>query len=172
MIHDASFETDGPERSDLTPFDRVTRPCRGRWYSGRTEVSFVSSRVDITSTSSTSWKNRASPFTRKINTHPSPPILSLSLSLSSISPLSSLNLSSTRKKEKNRKFIVTLTVNLSLSLSRKNDIFVGKNLNPLEHEFSRCFERLTPSFSCSRIFELRIRVTKFLDGKEKKEGKK
>lgn len=156
-------------REVISPRSTVSR--RGRWYSGRTEVSFVSSRVDITSAASTSWKNRASPFARKINTHPSPRILFSFFLSPSYSPLSRFNLSLEKKRRKNRKFIVALTVNLS-----RSDIFVRKNLNTLEriHKISRCFERLTPSLRqfLSCVYELRNFWMGRKEGeKERKEGR-
>lgn len=170
MIHDASFESDGSERSDLTPFDRVAQRSL-IFRTDRGFVCFVSSGYNLRCFNFVEKPRFTFRAKNKHTSFSANSLLLLSLSFL-FAALAFQSLSWVEKKRrKNRKFIVALTVNLS-----RSDIFVRKNLNTLEriHKISRCFERLTPSLR--QFLSCVLRVTKFLDGKERgrerKEGRK
>lgn len=170
MIHDASFESDGSERSDLTPFDRVAQRSL-IFRTDRGFVCFVSSGYNLRCFNFVEKPRFTFRAKNKHTSFSANSLLLLSLSFL-FAALAFQSLSRVEKKRrKNRKFIVALTVNLS-----RSDIFVRKNLNTLErtHKISRCFERLTPSLR--QFLSCVLRVTKFLDGKERgrerKEGRK
>lgn len=170
MIHDASFESDGSERSDLTPFDRVAQRSL-IFRTDRGFVCFVSSGYNLRCFNFVEKPRFTFRAKNKHTSFSANSLLLLSLS-SQFAVLAFQSLSRVEKKRrKNRKFIVALTVNLS-----RSDIFVRKNLNTLEriHKISRCFERLTPSLRqfLSCVYELRNFWMGRKEGeKERKEGR-
>lgn len=170
MIHDASFESDGSERSDLTPFDRVAQRSL-IFRTDRGFVCFVSSGYNLRCFNFVEKPRFTFRAKNKHTSFSANSLLLLSLSFL-FAALAFQSLSRVEKKRrKNRKFIVALTVNLS-----RSDIFVRKNLNPLEriHKISRCFERLTPSLRqfLSCVYELRNFWMGRKEGeKERKEGR-
>lgn len=170
MIHDASFESDGSERSDLTPFDRVAQRSL-IFRTDRGFVCFVSSGYNLRCFNFVEKPRFTFRAKNKHTSFSANSLLLLSLS-SQFAALAFQSLSWVEKKRrKNRKFIVALTVNLS-----RSDIFVRKNLNTLEriHKISRCFERLTPSLRqfLSCVYELRNFWMGRKEGeKERKEGR-
>lgn len=170
MIHDASFESDGSERSDLTPFDRVAQRSL-IFRTDRGFVCFVSSGYNLRCFNFVEKPRFTFRAKNKHTSFSANSLLLLSLSFL-FAALAFQSLSWVEKKRrKNRKFIVALTVNLS-----RSDIFVRKNLNPLEraHKISRCFERLTPSLRqfLSCVYELRNFWMGRKEGeKERKEGR-
>lgn len=170
MIHDASFESDGSERSDLTPFDRVAQRSL-IFRTDRGFVCFVSSGYNLRCFNFVEKPRFTFRAKNKHTSFSANSLLLLSLSFL-FAALAFQSLSWVEKKRrKNRKFIVALTVNLSWS-----DIFVRKNLNTLEriHKISRCFERLTPSLGqfLSCVYELRNFWMGRKEGeKERKEGR-
>lgn len=170
MIHDASFESDGSERSDLTPFDRVAQRSL-IFRTDRGFVCFVSSGYNLRCFNFVEKPRFTFRAKNKHTSFSANSLLLLSLS-SQFAALAFQSLSRVEKKRrKNRKFIVALTVNLS-----RSDIFVRKNLNTLEriHKISRCFERLTPSLRqfLSCVYELRNFWIGRKEGeKERKEGR-
>lgn len=170
MIHDASFESDGSERSDLTPFDRVAQRSL-IFRTDRGFVCFVSSGYNLRCFNFVEKPRFTFRAKNKHTSFSANSLLLLSLSFL-FAALAFQSLSWVEKKRrKNRKFIVALTVNLS-----RSDIFVRKNLNTLErtHKISRCFERLTPSLGqfLSCVYELRNFWMGRKEGeKERKEGR-
>lgn len=170
MIHDASFESDGSERSDLTPFDRVAQRSL-IFRTDRGFVCFVSSGYNLRCFNFVEKPRFTFRAKNKHTSFSANSLLLLSLSFL-FAALAFQSLSWVEeKRRKNRKFIVALTVNLS-----RSDIFVRKNLNPLEriHKISRCFERLTPSLRqfLSCVYELRNFWMGRKEGeKERKEGR-
>lgn len=170
MIHDASFESDGSERSDLTPFDRVAQRSL-IFRTDRGFVCFVSSGYNLRCFNFVEKPRFTFRAKNKHTSFSANSLLLLSLS-SQFAALAFQSLSRVEeKRRKNRKFIVALTVNLS-----RSDIFVRKNLNTLEriHKISRCFERLTPSLGqfLSCVYELRNFWMGRKEGeKERKEGR-
>lgn len=170
MIHDASFESDGSERSDLTPFDRVAQRSL-IFRTDRGFVCFVSSGYNLRCFNFVEKPRFTFRAKNKHTSFSANSLLLLSLSFL-FAALAFQSLSRVEKKRrKNRKFIVALTVNLS-----RSDIFVRKNLNTLEriHKISRCFERLTPSLGqfLSCVYELRNFWMGRKEGeKERKEGR-
>lgn len=170
MIHDASFESDGSERSDLTPFDRVAQRSL-IFRTDRGFVCFVSSGYNLRCFNFVEKPRFTFRAKNKHTSFSANSLLLLSLSFL-FAALAFQSLSRVEKKRrKNRKFIVALTVNLS-----RSDIFVRKNLNTLEriHKISRCFERLTPSLRqfLSCVYELRNFWMGRKEGeKERKEGR-
>lgn len=170
MIHDASFESDGSERSDLTPFDRVAQRSL-IFRTDRGFVCFVSSGYNLRCFNFVEKPRFTFRAKNKHTSFSANSLLLLSLSFL-FAALAFQSLSWVEKKRrKNRKFIVALTVNLS-----RSDIFVRKNLNTLEriHKISRCFERLTPSLRqfLSCVYELRNFWMGRKEGeKERKEGR-
>lgn len=170
MIHDASFESDGSERSDLTPFDRVAQRSL-IFRTDRGFVCFVSSGYNLRCFNFVEKPRFTFRAKNKHTSFSANSLLLLSLSFL-FAALAFQSLSWVEKKRrKNRKFIVALTVNLS-----RSDIFVRKNLNTLEriHKISRCFERLTPSLGqfLSCVYELRNFWMRRKEGeKERKVGR-